>query len=181
MLAMDVDGTLTDGGIYIGNEKELFKKFDAQDGMGLTLLRKIGIIQVIITGRVSDIVKERARELKITEVIQDASAKDEVLTELMQKYNLTKEEVLYIGDDLNDLSAYAVAGVTACPANATDYMKERADILLTKHGGQGAIRELAEMILKSRGIYEETIERVYGSKREKKAKKRVDLVQISSR
>lgn len=163
MLAMDIDGTLTDGGIYIGNQGEIFKKFDAQDGMGLNLLRKSGIILAIITGRSSDIVAERARELKITEVMQGISRKDETIQQLAKKHGLQKEEILYIGDDLNDLPAFAAAGITACPSTATAYMKERADVLLTQAGGQGAIRELAELILKSKGIYEETVERIYGA------------------
>ena len=104
MLVMDVDGTLTDGGIYMGNAGEVLKAFRAKDGYGIAqILPQIGIIPVIITGRASSIVQNRARELRITELFQGVGDKLTILHKVADRYHLEMEEIAYIGDDLNDL------------------------------------------------------------------------------
>ena len=120
MLVMDVDGTLTDGKIYYGNDGELFKTFDVRDGYRLVKCEEYGIITAIITGKTSKIVEGRARDLKIKEVHQGVSNKIEVLKTLIEKYNLDKSQVAYIGDDVNDIECMQYCGFSACPADAID-------------------------------------------------------------
>lgn len=123
MLVMDVDGTLTDGKIYYGNDGELFKAFDVRDGYRLVKCGEYGIITAIITGKTSKIVEGRARDLKIKEVHQGVSNKIEVLKTLIEKYNLDKSQVAYIGDDVNDIECMQYCGFSACPADAIDEVK----------------------------------------------------------
>ncbi len=150
LFAMDVDGTLTDGNIYMGNDGELCKTFHVKDGLGIKLLRNYGIIPAIITGRTSKIVENRCRELNITEFHQGITNKAKKLRELMEKYNLTAEETAYIGDDMNDLSAIQVAGVTFAPADCAESLKPYVDILLTKKAGEAPVREAIDLILNDR-------------------------------
>lgn len=147
LFAMDVDGTLTDGHIYMGNEGELFKAFHVKDGLGIKLLKDNGITPVIITGRTSAIVKNRAAEIGITEIYQGIKNKAECLDHLMTKFNLTKEETAYIGDDMNDLSAVKAAGITFAPADCADALKPYIDIILTHRAGDAPVREAVDMIL----------------------------------
>lgn len=127
MLVMDVDGTLTDGKIYYGNDGELFKAFDVRDGYRLVKCEEYGIITAIITGKTSKIVEGRARDLKIKEVHQGVSNKIEVLKTLIEKYNLDKSQVAYIGDDVNDIECMQYCGFSACPADAIDEVKNTVD------------------------------------------------------
>lgn len=127
MLVMDVDGTLTDGKIYYGNDGELFKAFDVRDGYRLVKCGEYGIITAIITGKTSKIVEGRARDLKIKEVHQGVSNKIEVLKTLIEKYNLDKSQVAYIGDDVNDIECMQYCGFSACPADAIDEVKNTVD------------------------------------------------------
>ena len=127
MLVMDVDGTLTDGKIYYGNDGELFKAFDVRDGYRLVKCEEYGIITAIITGKTSKIVECRARDLKIKEVHQGVSNKIEVLKTLIEKYSLDKSQVAYIGDDVNDIECMQYCGFSACPADAIDEVKNTVD------------------------------------------------------
>ena len=127
MLVMDVDGTLTDGKIYYGNDGELFKAFDVRDGYRLVKCEEYGIITAIITGKTSKIVEGRARDLKIKEVHQGVSNKIEVLKTLIEKYNVDKSQVAYIGDDVNDIECMQYCGFSACPADAIDEVKNTVD------------------------------------------------------
>lgn len=147
LLAMDVDGTMTDGKIYIGQNGELMKAFNVKDGQGIALLRESGVITAIITARQSDIVKRRAEELHIDEVCQGIRDKASVLRTLCEKYGISPDEIAYIGDDIGDLPALAFAGVSMCPADAVAAVKREADIVLPSKGGEGAIRDAAERIL----------------------------------
>ena len=130
MLVMDVDGTLTDGKIYYGNDGELFKAFDVRDGYRLVKCEEYGIITAIITGKTSKIVEGRARDLKIKEVHQGVSNKIEVLKTLIEKYNLDKSQVAYIGDDVNDIECMQYCGFSACPADAIDEVKNTVDVVI---------------------------------------------------
>ena len=133
LFAMDVDGTLTDGKIYMGEEGELFKAFQVKDGLGIKLLRLHKILPVIITGRCSGILMNRCRELGITEVYQDVKDKASVMQKLRAKYNLAVDETAYIGDDLNDLPAMKEAGVVF--------------VHLTKKAGDCPVREAVDLIM----------------------------------
>lgn len=144
MLVMDVDGTLTDGRVYIGSNGELMKAFDVKDGYAVARLRNYGIEPVIITGRKSKIVQERAKELKITELYQGVEDKLDKLKELALSYKLTADEIAYIGDDLNDLSCINYCGLTACPGDSVEQIKKSVNYVCKNYGGRGAVREFID-------------------------------------
>lgn len=151
LLAMDVDGTMTDGIIHISDGGELFKSFNCKDGYALKkLLPDAGIIPVIITGRESKIVERRAGELNINEVYQNVEDKAETLIYVSEKYGLRNDEIAYIGDDLSDLSAMLFCGVSACPADAVSQIKTVADYVCTKKGGEGTIHEFIEWLIQNK-------------------------------
>lgn len=147
MIAMDVDGTLTDGKIYISDDGEIMKAFNPKDGLGMKLLIKHDIIPVVITGRTSDIVRHRCTELDIHVLFQGVHNKGKKLKELMKVYKLDADEVAYIGDDLNDLGAMKVAGVTFAPADCAEQLLPYVDVHLTKKAGDAPVREAIDMIL----------------------------------
>lgn len=147
LLVMDVDGTLTDGRIYIGAQGEVMKAFDVKDGYAIIHLREQGIEPVIITGRQSGIVEARARELKINELHQGISNKLDRLKKIALKYEAVPEEIAYIGDDLNDLECIRYCGLSACPEDAVSSVKEQVDYVCSHSGGRGAVREFIDKIL----------------------------------
>jgi len=144
---MDVDGTMTDGKIYIGCNGELAKAFNVKDGQGIALLKNAGIITAIITARTSEIVRRRAEELHIDEVWQGVSDKKAILRMLCGKYGLSGDEAAYIGDDIGDLPALRFAGSSFCPADAVMEVKKVAKTILPSNGGNGAVRDAADRIL----------------------------------
>ena len=147
LLVMDVDGTLTDGKIYMGENGEVMKAFNVKDGYASAhMLPGIGVIPVIITGRKSKIVENRAKELGITELFQGIEDKLAQLKKVAEKYNAAPEEIAYIGDDLNDLECIEFCGLTACPADAVEEVKQKVTYVCKKHGGKGALREFVEKI-----------------------------------
>ena len=151
LLVMDVDGTLTDGKIYIGSKGEEFKSFNVKDGYAINeMLHKNGIKTAIITGRESEIVNIRARELSIDCVYQNVSDKVETLKQIVELYGISIEEVAYIGDDLNDFEAMKKCGITGCPADAVDEIKDISDYTSKFNGGDGAIRDFVDWILKNK-------------------------------
>ncbi|MEE1318385.1 MAG: HAD-IIIA family hydrolase [Ruminococcus sp.] len=147
MLVMDVDGTLTDGKIYYGNDGEMFKAFNVRDGYRLIKCEEYGIVTAIITGKTSKIVDGRAKELKIKEVYQGIHNKIEILNMLVKKYELTFDEVAYIGDDVNDIDCMNICGFSACPADAMEEVKSVVDYVCKNNGGNGAVRELIDLIV----------------------------------
>ena len=147
LLAMDVDGTLTDGRIYIGPEGETMKAFDVKDGYGIVRFRKAGGIPAIITGRRSRIVEKRCEELEITELHQGVSDKLECLLKIADRLGISREEIAYMGDDLNDLSCMEYAGVSACPCDAVGAVRSAADFVCSAAGGRGAVREFLDSVL----------------------------------
>lgn len=147
VLFLDVDGTLTDGQIYMGNDGELMKSFHAHDAVGLRKLPKNGVETIIITGRESKIVTNRAQEMNITEVYQNVQDKREKVAEILKKKNLKKEEAAYIGDDENDYDAMLLCHYKACPNDATEQIKKIANFVSKYDGGDGAVREYCEYIL----------------------------------
>ncbi|SDC09257.1 MULTISPECIES: KdsC family phosphatase [unclassified Candidatus Frackibacter] len=153
----DVDGVLTDGRIILGSDGQEFKSFNVQDGKGIKLAQEAGIEVAIITGRESEAVTQRAKELAIEEVHQGIDDKVAIFKEVLAKYNLTTEEVAYIGDDLNDLLFLKEVGLALTVANGVAEVKEVADYITDKHGGQGAVREALELILKLQGVWQQLI------------------------
>lgn len=144
MLVMDVDGTLTDGKIYMSGNGEMFKAFDIKDGYSIYTLNKIGVIPVIITGRSSEIVTQRAKELKIKELHQGVGNKLDKLKEIISRYGITPEEVAYIGDDYNDLDCIKFCGFTGCPHDAEEDIKPYVDYVCSSNCGKGAVREFVK-------------------------------------
>jgi 3-deoxy-D-manno-octulosonate 8-phosphate phosphatase (KDO 8-P phosphatase) len=151
LLAMDVDGVLTDGSLYFGNSGEEIKAFSILDGLGIKLLRDAGIKPAIITGRSSALLLRRAAELKIELIYQGREDKLIALEELRADLNLEMDEIAYVGDDLPDLSAIRQAGLGVTVANGHHFVARHADWQTNAAGGQGAIREVCELILKAQG------------------------------
>ncbi len=149
---MDVDGTLTDSGMYFTENGEASKRFSTRDGMGVVLLRKSGIDSAIITSENSKIVEARAKKLAIEYVILGSHDKEFALKELCRKLKLDLEQIAYIGDDVNDAYAIKIVGVSACPADSVEYIKNICDYQCIANGGYGAVRELSELILKAQNL-----------------------------
>lgn len=146
-LAMDVDGTLTDGGLYYGGNGEMMKKFHVRDGYAIhDILPSMGIIPIIITGRESEIVRQRCKELGITHVIQGSKDKASDLKDILSKENISLQETAFIGDDMNDLQCMKIAGITGCPGDAAEEVIKIADYVSTRMGGEGAVRDFIEWI-----------------------------------
>lgn len=152
ILVMDVDGTLTDGKIYMGNDGEMMKAFDIKDGCGIhDILIPMGIVPVIITGRKSRILEKRCVELNIVHLYQGIRNKIEKLEELLVLFGVTYKEVAYIGDDINDLSCMKsismAGGLVGCPGDAVKEVKKIANYICSRNGGAGAVREFIEWIV----------------------------------
>lgn len=148
MLVMDVDGTLTDGCIYIGAEGEVMKAFNVQDGYAIAnILPQKNILPVIITGRCSEIVERRAQELKIVHLHQGVSDKLSKLKEVALQLNIAPEEIAYIGDDVNDLGCIRWCGCSACPADAVPEVLKAVDYVCKRNGGRGAVREFVNNLV----------------------------------
>ncbi len=144
----DVDGVLTDTGIYYGPDGEAFKRFSIRDGMGVERLRNYaGIETIIITGENSRTVQARTEKLKITEFYLGVKKKEEVLEIIKKKNGLEKENIAYIGDDSNDYEIMKQCGFTATPADGMSFIKEIADYVCETKAGHGAFREFAELLL----------------------------------
>ena len=154
LLLLDVDGVLTDGKLYYGNSGEELKAFDIQDGLGIKLLQSAGIKVGIITGRSSDLVNRRAKELSIDPVIQGREDKLTALNELLKDMNFNLEEIAFVGDDLPDLAVVRRVGLGITPANGNHILASQALWQTKKSGGNGAVREVAELILIAQGKLE---------------------------
>jgi 3-deoxy-D-manno-octulosonate 8-phosphate phosphatase (KDO 8-P phosphatase) len=148
LLVMDVDGTLTDGRIYLGANGELMKAFNSKDGYAISnLMPEHSIIPIIITGRESKITAKRAHELGITKLYQGIKDKISVLKSIAAELGISLNEIAYIGDDLSDLSCIKACGLSGCPADAVDDVKYCVDYISKKSGGFGAIRDFVEWII----------------------------------
>ena len=147
LLALDVDGVLTDGSIYISPAGEVFKGFNAKDGMGISCALRSGLQIAVITGRQSPIVERRCEELGITLLQQGVKDKRLALQQMAQKLALVREEIAYMGDDLNDIPAFKASGLNLVPADAAIEVMAVADIITKASGGRGAVREAITMIL----------------------------------
>lgn len=154
LLALDVDGVLTDGRIYYSNAGDELKAFNIKDGLGIKLLQDAGVKVAIITGRNSDIVARRAKELGIEDVVQGREDKREALAELCQRHNLSAKDCAYMGDDLPDLGAIVAAGFGMTVADGCDAVQQAADWSSAYNGGCGAVREACEYLLTAKGVWE---------------------------
>lgn len=147
LLVLDVDGTMTDGNVYMSDHGEIFKAFNIKDGYGIKhIVPQMKMETVIITGRKSEIVDRRAKELDIEYVFQGVADKLACLNSFVDELNIRLEEVVYIGDDVNDLECIEQVGLKCCPADAHSVIKSKADYIAKKNGGQGAIREVIDLL-----------------------------------
>ncbi len=164
MVLLDVDGVLTDGGIVYGAAGEELKRFDIQDGMGITLAVRSGLKVGILTGRTSPTVERRARELSMAVVKQGFPAKLEGWRQVLEETGLSEPQVAYMGDDVQDLPVLWRAGFSAAPANALPEVKSEVDYVCQRSGGHGAVREFIDLLLSEKGTKAEAIAAVTGKK-----------------
>lgn len=159
IIAFDIDGTLTDGKLYIGETGEFFKAFDVKDGCGIhDLMPSAGIVPAIITARKSEIVAVRCRELGIEEIYQGYRDKTVAIHDLARKYHLPMQEgkylgIAYMGDDILDIPAMRLCGVSACPVNSAGQVVPVADFVSQKNGGNGAARDFIEWVIEKNEAY----------------------------
>lgn len=151
LLILDVDGVLTDGRITINDRGEETKSFDVKDGLGLQLLASEGVDRVILTGRSSKVVSYRAKELGIEEVYQGAADKRSTVRRLAQEKGVQKHQVCCVGDDLPDMAVFEEAGICIAVSDAVSEVRQQADFITRNRGGQGAVREACEWILRCKG------------------------------
>ncbi|MBH54350.1 MAG: HAD family hydrolase [Opitutaceae bacterium] len=150
LLALDVDGVLTDGTIFMGADRMELKRFSVLDGLGLVCLKKLGIELAIISGRLSPATKSRAEELQFDHVVQSRKDKGSVLKELSADLGFSADQVCYVGDDVIDIPAIEFAGMGIAVPNAMPATKKAADWITGNPGGKGAVREVCDRILESR-------------------------------
>lgn len=161
VILTDVDGVLTDGTIYRGNDETEFKRFSILDGAAVAMARVAGLKIIIVSGRYSPATESRARELRLeNDCYQGELNKMTVYTDLKEKYGFTDEEAAFVGDDLIDLSVMETVALPIAVANAHPLVKETARLTTATRGGEGAFREAVELILKSQGVYEATLEKL---------------------
>lgn len=162
-VGFDVDGVLTDGGVYLGDvggQRQEFKRYDIQDGTGIHMLRLAGLHVGIVTGRVSESVRLRATELSADDVVQDPHARKlPALRRIAEARGLRLDEMAFVGDDLPDVGALRAVGLPVAVGNATPEARQAARVHLTRHGGRGAVREFAELLLRARGEWDAAVER----------------------
>jgi 3-deoxy-D-manno-octulosonate 8-phosphate phosphatase (KDO 8-P phosphatase) len=168
MLLLDVDGVLTDGGIIYESggaaEGAELKRFDIQDGMGVTLAIRAGLQVGILTGRSSGLVARRAQELQMSVLKQGFHDKLAGWNEILIETGLTPAAIAYIGDDVQDLPVLWRAGLSAAPANAVPEVRDQVDYVCRASGGRGAVRELIDLLLERKGIRDEVIASITGNK-----------------
>ena len=149
LFATDVDGVLTDAGMYYSETGDEWKKFNTRDGMGIKLLQRVGIITAIVTQERTKLVARRAEKLAIPELHQGVMDKLTVIREMASRHGFSLKQVAYIGDDVNDLEALKAVGFSASPADGLPDILAAVDYVCRKKGGEGAVREIIEMILKA--------------------------------
>lgn len=150
LLVLDVDGVLTDGGLFYGDDGVVQRRFDARDGLGLKLLQQAGLELAFLSGGRGEAIKQRALHLGIKHCFTAVEDKQQVLAELQQQLGVSTAQTSYCGDDLNDLVVRPSVGVLVTPANGCIALKRKADLVLNQRGGDGAVRELVEQILRAK-------------------------------
>ncbi|MGB9822665.1 D-glycero-beta-D-manno-heptose 1-phosphate adenylyltransferase [Thermodesulfovibrio sp.] len=157
-LILDVDGVLTRGDIILDEENNEFKIFNVRDGHGLVMLHKAGVNIAVITGRHSKALQRRMKELGITEIYQGTREKLKIFNEIVKTYELKKEEIAAMGDDIIDLSMLTRAGLSFAPEDAHEEVKKRVDYITLNKAGKGAVREICDIILKAKGLWDKFID-----------------------
>lgn len=147
LVLTDVDGVLTDGGMYYTKNGDIMKKFHARDGMGVTILRKNNIPTIIVTKEKNAIVKKWAEKMKINKTYQGVLQKDKILEKVCKNFKINSDEVAYIGDDINDIPLLKIVGFAVTPKDGNSSVKKIAHYVCSCNGGEGALREMAELIL----------------------------------
>lgn len=160
-LVLDVDGTMTDAGIYYDENGNELKKFCTRDAAGFRAARHIGIKIIVLTGRECKATTRRMNEMSVDFLFQGVKNKKSFLQDFMQKNSLTKQDVGYVGDDINDLSSMSLTGFVACPMDACCEVKEVSDYVSPRNGGTGVIRDVVEYILKERGEWNSVVKTIY--------------------
>jgi 3-deoxy-D-manno-octulosonate 8-phosphate phosphatase (KDO 8-P phosphatase) len=158
LIVLDVDGTMTDSHITYSENGDEIKSFNVKDGLAIASWRRLGKQVAIITGRSSQIVARRAKELRIEHFYQGVENKREVLEELLEKLDLSMENVAAIGDDLNDLQMLKAAEISFVPRDASAYVDKIATVILSKKGGDGAVREMIEYLIIEEGLEKKYLE-----------------------
>ncbi len=161
-LVMDVDGILTNGKIVIDHQGHETKYFDVQDGLGIVLIKKAGYKTAIISARMASAVTVRANDLKIDHVFQDAQPKSKAFQSLLKAFDLKKEEICYMGDDVTDICVLKEAGLAVSVPNGSQDTKRFAHYITKKHGGEGAVREVVELILTVKGQWTNIVKELGG-------------------
>lgn len=157
LLILDVDGVLTDGRIIYDSRGADLKFFDVTDGLGINLLKKTGIITILISAKASKTIRHRAKDMFIEAIFENASSKLDVYNKILKKYNLQDENICFIGDDLVDCSILKRVGLAVSVFNAVSDVKNISHYVTKASGGRGAVREVAELIIKSQGKWQELI------------------------
>jgi 3-deoxy-D-manno-octulosonate 8-phosphate phosphatase (KDO 8-P phosphatase) len=161
LIILDVDGTMTDGGVYIDNNQNETKKFNIKDSAGILLAQSVGVEFMILTGRSCKCVEYRANELNVKYVVQGIRNKLEYLKEFIITKNISPENIAYIGDDLNDLPAMHYVGVSACPMDAAKEVQDYCNYILPKKGGEGVVRIFIEILLKEKELWTKAINNLF--------------------
>lgn len=157
LIIFDVDGVLTDGGLYFTEDGAEFKRFNSLDGHGIKMLKDNGVEVAVITARDSKAVAYRMKNLGIAHFYQGQSDKVVAFSDLLQKLNLSADEVAYVGDDVIDLPVMTKVGFAIAVANAHDTVKQYANLITEKSGGHGAVREVCDFILKAQGKFDDAM------------------------
>jgi 3-deoxy-D-manno-octulosonate 8-phosphate phosphatase (KDO 8-P phosphatase) len=158
LLLLDVDGVLTDGRIIYDSQGRDLKFFDVHDGMGVHALYRCGIKTVLITAKGSKAIRPRARDMQVLEIYENISPKSAILKRIIDKYKLGPEEICFVGDDLVDLGLMKLVGFPVAVFNACPEVKQCASYITIRQGGRGAVREMAELILKAKERWDEVIQ-----------------------
>ncbi|MFK5894496.1 MAG: 3-deoxy-manno-octulosonate-8-phosphatase KdsC [Pseudomonadota bacterium] len=154
LLICDVDGVLTDGSLFFGDDGEEYKAFNSLDGHGIKMLQESGVKVAIITGRTSNVVLHRMKNLSVTTIYQGQSDKMVGYQKLLEELNIQPEEIAYMGDDVVDLPVMIRVGLAVAVANAHEVVIQHADITTQHCGGQGAVREFCDFLIKAQGNYD---------------------------
>lgn len=157
LLLLDVDGVLTDGRIVYDSQGRDMKFFDVHDGLGVYLLKKAGIPTILITAKGSKAIRPRARDMRVKAVFANISPKSAVLDKILKRYKVSPDEICFAGDDLVDLCLIKKVGFAVAVFNACREIKQVSHYITLREGGRGAVREVAELILKAQGKWQEAI------------------------
>lgn len=158
LIVLDVDGTLTDGSIIFSEAGEQVKTFHVADGLGIVMAKNVGLRFAVLSGRRSAAVERRMNELGVGDVVQGVGDKGASLRALMERYRLQPPEVAFVGDDVNDLPAFSLAGVKIAVADATQIVRDRADFVTPRGGGRGGVRDAIDEVLRRQGRLDEAVQ-----------------------